>query len=127
MSLRFLSGILLLIFALTACKRTLKEEMQLNGNWQASQMKLGDSLLNIQYELITLKILPHHRYAFTNNLNQTEAGIFEIRDSLLLLNDTTGTGMREKALHILQLNKDSLLLRQNYQGRDARLLMRRVK
>lgn len=101
--------------------------MKLEGNWQINKMLVHDTALKIDYQIMKLQFMPLHRYSFTNNLNQTEAGIFEIKDSLLLLSDTTKTKIVERAIQIMRLSNDTLLLRQNFQGNEARLILTKIK
>ena len=90
-------------------------------------MWVNDSIPKIEFDKMSLDLLPNSRYKFVNNLNQTEAGTFTITDSLLILADTTEGNYIEKAMHILKMTEDSMILRLNFKQKESKLLLIRTK
>jgi len=117
------------LFILMGCGEinTSHPELINTGHWQVKKMWVNDSIPKIEFDKMSLDLLPNSRYKFVNNLNQTEAGTFTITDSLLILADTTEGNYIEKAMHILKMTEDSMILRLNFKQKESKLLLIRTK
>lgn len=102
------------------CKKKInKESLVIGGHWDATFIKIGDSIPKIDFSKIHLTFHPNYRYNFTNNLNKIEAGTFTVIDSLLILMDTTKLPLEEKAMQILKLDQNHLELKLNLSNKMA--------
>ncbi len=80
---------------------------------------MKDSSVTLDVSNIILKLNEDSRYSFVNNIGQNEAGVYVVRDSLLVVTDTTVSPSVEKAMQITGLTSDSLVLRMNFGGKES--------
>jgi hypothetical protein len=123
---KFIFFILICLLSGLQCKKKInKETLVIGGHWNATRIKIGDSVPKIDYSKMHLVFSPDFRYSFTNNLNKVEAGTFTVIDSLLILMDTTRLPLEEKAMQILKLDKNHLDLKINLSEKEAVMSFRK--
>ncbi|HMY85449.1 MAG: hypothetical protein KDC31_01695 [Saprospiraceae bacterium] len=118
-----MKNLLLLILGVslfTSCKKTIiSPPVTYKGIWQAGSFVVKDSSVTLDVSNIILKLNEDSRYSFVNNIGQNEAGVYVVRDSLLVVTDTTVSPSVEKAMQITGLTSDSLVLRMNFGGKES--------
>jgi hypothetical protein len=88
-----------------------REDAQLLGKWEASQvLQQGDSLLLDPAE-VGFSFLPDNRYSYRSTLRYQEAGTWRYDNGFLFAQDTTRAGATERIVAIEKLTADSLVLR----------------
>ncbi len=85
---------------------------RLAGAWQAVSIT-SDTLLpqDLRVEDFQLAFSIDGRYTYSGNLYYREAGYYRIADGYLYTTDTLRQSMPEKAVQILKLSEDSLIVR----------------
>lgn len=116
---------ILLVVALSCTKPKGVKTYPIFGDWQAYEMTQNDTISTVDLSAVRLTLKEVERFSFTNNLNQTSAGTFEIKDGLLLYTDTTVDPMKETAVHIYYLTQDTLKLRMNVSQKETILAFKR--
>ncbi len=103
-----------LLCTILSCKKNHKiPGLDLEGIWKGSAIKIGDSISTVDLSPVRLVFNQNSRYYYSNNIAQSEAGTYFIKDSILVTNDTTSKGNKETAVHVIKATKDSLVLRMN--------------
>lgn len=116
---------LCLLILLVACKKTPQaSERPLKGLWRATAFYVGDSITNVDVSHVTLELTNNSRFSFVNNIGQAEAGTYIYTDSLLITTDTMVSPPVEKAMHVVKVSKDSLVLRMNFNAKEALMYFR---
>jgi hypothetical protein len=101
--------LLALVLLLFRCGE--REDAQLLGKWQATQvLQRGDSLLLDPAE-VGFSFLPNNRYAYRSTLRYQEAGIWRYDNGFLFAQDTTRAAATERIVAVEKLTADSLVLR----------------
>ena len=83
----------------------------LHGRWRASSVTENGDSLALDPREITFAFTPDGRYEFTSTLGYAEAGTWELRDGLLLAQDTTQPDTPERVVSVETLTADSLVMR----------------
>lgn len=104
---------LLICFCFSCRKNNKIPDLIVEGTWKGKTLKVGDSISKVDLTPVRLTFTKNSRYYYTNNIAQTEAGTYFITDSILVTNDTTSGKNSETAVHVVKVNKDSLVLRMN--------------
>lgn len=99
---------------------------KLAGDWQAVQMIEDGKLSEIDIRSVKLSFHKNGRYAYFGNLKTTEAGTFRLAPPILYSTDTTTASRVEKAVEILLLSSDSLILKMEHEQRERILKMVRA-
>ncbi|MEZ4987738.1 MAG: hypothetical protein R2795_22365 [Saprospiraceae bacterium] len=94
---------------LTACKPY--SNADLAGQWQAiSLTEEGDSLV-VDLASIGFLFDTEGHYQFSSTLNYEEKGRYRLMDSYLFSTDSLRPPYKEKAVEIMRLSQDTLVLR----------------
>ena len=102
----------------TACT-TYKDHLLL-GEWQAIQLLEEGKPLEIDIDEIRLKF-NGSAYTFNSTLNYKEAGSYFVDDSYLFTTDTVNLASTEKAVEIVSLTNDTLVLKMRDRGKERLL------
>ena len=101
--------LLVLVLLLFRCGE--REDAQLLGKWQATQvLQHGDSLLLNPAE-VGFSFLSGNRYTYRSTLRYQEAGIWRYDNGFLFAQDTTRAATTERIVAVEKLTADSLVLR----------------
>lgn len=85
---------------------------RLAGSWQAVSITSDTPLpQDLRVEDFRLAFSADGRYTYSGNLYYREAGHYRLDDSYLYTTDTLRQNAPEKAVQILRLNEDSLIVR----------------
>ena len=98
----------------------MKNEL-LVGQWQAFEILEEGETLSIDPAEITITFSEDESYTYKSTLNYQEAGNYYIDSKYLFTMDTVNQASTEKAVEILQLSPDSLVLKMN-EGTKERIL-----
>lgn len=115
--------ILLSIISITflwSCQKV--NQIDLVGKWKAIEVLEQGSPLAVDVQKINMYFFPNH-YEYTSTLKYQEAGHYRIQSNLLFTKDTTKSDALEKAVEIAKIDKDSLFLRMNENGKERILKM----
>ncbi len=110
-----LLGLTFILFILSACDDGLDEQL-LVGKWQAFELLENEAPVDLDLSPVYFEFLADHRYHFQSTLKFSESGRYYTMGHLLYTTDTTANEAIEKAVKIVQLNKDSLSFLMNDQG-----------
>jgi hypothetical protein len=101
----FVSALLLL----NACSQN--PEHAIAGAWNVSEISSDVELPNYNISDFHFEFYPNGSYQYTGNMYYREAGRFSINSGYLYTTDTLLDGGSEKAVQIIKLSRDSLVLR----------------
>lgn len=111
-----LSFCLLFCLVLFSCEN--QYENQLLGKWQAYELLEEGKRLEVQPEVINFNFMENGLYTYQGTLTYKEAGNYYLKSDLLYTVDTVNEGSVEKAVRIMSLNPDSLLIKMNDRGKE---------
>ena len=111
---------LVICLFLFSCGGIQKEDLK--GNWTAVELTEEGDSLRVNLEEITLSF-GDFGYDFTSTLNYKEAGIYTLKDNLLMTLDSLNEGTKEKLVEITKLQNDSMFIRMNEAGKERILVM----
>lgn len=118
--------ILFVLISFIACQpKSNHFEPEIIGQWKPIALVSADSLVDLNFEVMSLTLDSNNSYVFVNNLNMLEAGKYLVKDSILVLSDTTKSPMKQKGLSILKVTKDSLVILMNIGGQENILYSKR--
>jgi len=100
----------LIIALLSACKSGYQEE-QLHGSWKGVSVTEEGTPLAVDPGLIQLEFMPGNYYTYKSTLEYQEAGTYHVEANYLYTKDTLNQASTEKAVELLQVTDDSLLIR----------------
>lgn len=113
------------IIFLNSC--TSVEEDLLLGDWQASEIMEEGTPLSVNTTEIQLSFNGDDFYLFNSTLNYKEAGSYFIDSKYLFTTDTVNHASTEKAVEIIKLTPDSLILKMNDSGKERLLRLTKMK
>jgi hypothetical protein len=99
---------------------SLKSDL-LVGHWQAFEVLEEGEPLMINPEEITITFTEDESYTYNSTLNYLESGNYYLDAKYLYTLDTINQASTEKAVEIIKLTTDSLVLRMN-EGTKERIL-----
>jgi hypothetical protein len=109
-------SLLLALCLLTACAPYATTDLA--GKWRAVELsEEGDSLL-VDANDVRFQFLESGRYEYYSTLNYHESGKFKLDGKYLLSTDTTRSDQIEKAVEIVKLANDSLVIKMNEKGKE---------
>lgn len=115
--------LVLLIFILTACQPY--SEAELYGEWKIIELtEEGDSLA-VDLNELGFQFKENGRYHFQSTLKYEEAGTYRLDGPFLFSTDTTQESTTEKAVEILQLSGDTLILLMQEAGKDRSMILKK--
>lgn len=103
---------------------TIKDQLLL-GEWQATELLEEGKPLEIDVQEINLNF-EGNTYTFSSTLNYKEAGSYFVDDSYLFTTDTVNLASTEKAVEIVTLTNDTLILKMNDLGKERLLKLQKV-
>jgi hypothetical protein len=104
------------ILLLTSCDHW--QEQRLPGKWQVVEATEDGMPLEVDLNAISFEFFKTGHYNFTSTLNYKESGTFSVRNNLLYTLDTINEASSEKAVKILLLESDTLVLKMNEEGKE---------
>ena len=111
-----ISLFLFLLLAFASCEN--KFSSQLIGKWQAFELLEEGTPLEVQPEVINFNFMENGMYTYQGTLTYKEAGSYYLKSDLLYTLDTINEGSVEKAVRIMSINSDSLLIKMNDRGKE---------
>ncbi len=111
--------LLLLLFA-TSCSNPLQDAVI--GNWKAALVTEEGEKLAVDTGEVKLSLQENGQYNYSSTLNYQEAGSWFLDDNLLFTNDTIHKA-GQKAVMILEVKKDTLVLKMVEKGKDRLLTL----
>lgn len=106
--MRLIISILIIPFFLLSCQPHSTNEFV--GNWNAIELSEEGDSLAVDLKEINFEFLANGRYSFNSTLKYHEAGTFRLDGPFLLSTDTTRNPAKEKAVEIIQMSGDTLML-----------------
>ena len=103
--------IVFLVFALsiTACMQN--PEKAIVGAWNVSEITSQEEMPQFNISDFHFEFYSNGSYQYSGNLYYREAGRFSIKSGYLYTTDTLTQGATEKAVQIIKLSRDSMVLR----------------
>ena len=114
----------LFILLWSACSN--RAENELVGHWQGVELTEEGEPLNLDPGEIRFEFFPNNRYSFSSTLKYQEAGTFRVQTQHLFTKDTIHAGATDKAVRIVQLEVDTLLLEMKDQEKTRMLKLLRA-
>jgi hypothetical protein len=100
----------LITILLTACQGGYQEE-QLHGSWTGVSVTEEGTPLAVDPSLIQLEFTTGHYYTYKSTLDYREAGTYHVEANYLYTQDTLNQASTEKAVELMQVTDDSLVIR----------------
>ncbi len=110
---------------LFACKNV--EKQKLVGKWQATSILEDGMPMPIPVNVVGFEFFPNGYYNFRSTLEYKEAGTFDVSGSFLHTLDTINEASTQKAVQIMQVSEDSLLLKMNADGKEQLIKLFKIK
>ena len=121
--MRNVLGMLFLFISVFACQK--HSNIDIVGTWKALELTQEGDSLGIDLKEVSFEFTENGRYQFYSTLEYKEAGTFHIDGPFLFSIDTTQNIEREKAVEILQLSGDTLILRMEEFGKERVMVLGR--
>ncbi len=126
MSGRFTLLVMAVVFccalSLSSCSKW--KSYQLQGQWQGVRLLEGKDSVAVDPSLIKLSI-DKDSYSFSSTLNYREEGSWRLEDDVLYTTNKLVENPYEKAVYILQLKRNTLVLWMMDDGKERVLSLRR--
>lgn len=100
---------------------------KLLGEWQAVSLIENKKPVKMDFSQVRFAFHSDGSYEYTSTLNHRESGFFDIREHLLLTLDTFNSGSTEKAVEILKLDNDSLIIKMKEGAIERKLTFINIK
>ncbi|MCB0585062.1 MAG: lipocalin family protein [Phaeodactylibacter sp.] len=114
----------LLVLMLTACSPV--DENLLIGKWTGIAVTEEGTPINVNPSEIKMTF-GEKGYAYFSTLNYREAGSYYIHSKYLFTTDTLNQASTEKAVEIVKLTPDSLVLKMEEAGKERFLMMEKTE
>ncbi|MCB0564006.1 MAG: hypothetical protein KDD01_06480 [Phaeodactylibacter sp.] len=111
---------LFLLLLLAACSPV--DKSLIKGQWAGIAVIEEGSPINIDPKEIKISF-EDKGYIYSSTLNYKEAGVYYIDSKYLYTTDTLNQASTEKAVEIVKLTADSLVLKMNEAGKERFLIM----
>lgn len=121
--MRYISGLLFLVLSMLACQD--HSSTDITGVWKAIELAQEGDSLEINLEEVSFEFTKNGRYKFNSTLKYKEAGTYHIDGPFLFSTDTTQTIEQEKAVEILQLSGDTLILRMEELNKERVMVLKK--
>lgn len=121
-TLLLMAAVFYCALSLTSC--SMWKSHQLQGQWQGVRLMEGKDSVAVDPSLIQLTI-EKESYSFSSTLNYREAGSWRLEDEVLYTTNKLVDNPYEKAVYILQLKRDTLVLWMMDDGKERVLTLRR--
>lgn len=122
--MRYISCLLFLVISVYACQK--HSTTDITGTWKAIELTQEGDSLEIDLEDVSFEFKENGRYQFNSTLKYEEAGTFHVDGPYLFSIDTTQNMDHEKAVEIIQLSGDTLILRMEDLGNERVMVLRRA-
>ncbi|MEY3051291.1 MAG: hypothetical protein RLY31_1076 [Bacteroidota bacterium] len=97
----------------------------LAGDWQCAKLEENGLELPLDPSGISFRFDRNGLYEFNSTLNYRESGTFSVEGELLYTLDTINKASTEKAVRILSLHQDTLVILMNAEGNERILTLHR--
>lgn len=121
---RKLRPCIFLLLLLTACSPV--DKSLIKGEWRGIAVTEEGAPVNVDPGLIRMSF-EDKGYAYHSTLNYREAGSYHIDSQYLYTTDTLNQASTEKAVEIVKLTADSLVLKMNESGRERILMLEKLE
>jgi hypothetical protein len=95
----------------------------LAGKWKAVELSEEGDSLKVDASNVYFRFLESGRYEYYSTLNYHESGMYKLDGKYLLSTDTTRSDQAEKAVEIVKLVNDSLVLKMKEQGKERLMVL----
>jgi len=112
--------ILLGILYLTGCSNPY--ETQIIGDWTATKITEEGEELNVDAQEVQLSLKTNGDYSYNSTLKYKEAGSWFLDENLLFTNDTVHKA-GQKAVMILSVQEDTLVIKMEEKGKERLLTL----
>ena len=102
-------------------------ESKLFGSWRGVGVLENEIPLDLDPAEIRFQFLENGLYSFQSTFNYREAGTYKIDGDLLYTMDTINQASSEKAVRVISLSNDSLVIKMRSEGKDRLVKLLRVK
>ncbi|MEL7222052.1 MAG: lipocalin family protein, partial [Bacteroidota bacterium] len=116
------ASLLGLIFSTISCGGPYATD-DLVGEWQATELSEEGDSLKVNTNDVRFTFSAAGRYQYFSTLNYQESGLYKIDGKYLLSTDTTRAGQAEKAVEIVKLINDSLVIKMKDQGKERLMVL----
>lgn len=113
------------LFTITACGPYATDDLV--GEWQAVGLSEEGDSLKVDASDVRFSFSASGRYQYFSPLNYHESGLYNIEGKYLLWTDTTRSEQAEKAVEIVKLINDSLVIKMNNEGKERLMVLLRDK
>ncbi len=96
------------------------------GNWQAITLLEDGQPVNAELHVVRFHFDQNHQYQFFGTLNYKEAGTYYLDSKYLYTTDTLNQATTEKAVEIVNLTPDSLVIKMNDSGRERVMKLTKI-
>ncbi|MCB0552045.1 MAG: hypothetical protein KDD02_00730 [Phaeodactylibacter sp.] len=103
------------------------QEDLIKGSWKGVAILEDGAPLEVDPTVINMSFGDDHSYTYSSTLNYRESGTYYVDSKYLYTTDTLNQATTEKAVEIVGLTTDSLILKMNEEGRERLLKMIRAK
>ena len=103
------------------------QEDLIKGSWKGVAILEDGAPLEVDPTVINMSFGDDHSYTYSSTLNYRESGTYYVDSKYLYTTDTLNQATTEKAVEIMGLTTDSLILKMNEEGRERLLKMIRAK
>jgi len=107
--MQYTSCLLFLVILVFSCQK--QPSIDITGTWKAIELTQEGDSLEIDLGEVSFIFTENGRYQFNSTLKYKEAGTYHIDGPFLFSTDTTQNTPHEKAVEIIQLSGDTLILR----------------
>ncbi len=121
--MRYISYLLFLIMSVFSCQK--QPNIDLTGTWKAIELTQEGDSLEIDLGEVSFKFMENGRYQFNSTLKYKEAGTYHIDGPFLFSTDTTQNILHEKAVEIIQLSGDTLILRMEELDKERVMVLKK--
>lgn len=103
------------------------QEDLIKGSWKGVAILEDGAPLEVDPTVINMSFGDGNSYTYSSTLNYRESGTYYVDSKYLYTTDTLNQATTEKAVEIVGLTADSLILKMNEGGRERLLKMIRAK
>lgn len=113
-----------ILLLLSACSPV--DERLIEGKWSGIAVIEEGAPISVDPSEITMSF-GEKGYAYSSTLNYKEAGDYYVEAKYLYTTDTLNQASTKKAVEIVKLTADSLVLKMNENGKERLLMMEKMR
>ncbi|MFN7118973.1 MAG: lipocalin family protein [Saprospiraceae bacterium] len=102
------------------------KQNHLVGNWQGTELLENGRPLEADIQVVRFYFAENNQYQYHGTLNYQEAGTYHLNANYLYTTDTLNQATTEKAVEIVHLTPDSLVIKMNDSGKERIMKLAKV-